>query len=333
MRHILSGDVATRVPSPREAPTELPEPAVASSFVPALVSAPADLPRLTSVATKLPPAEVIVPTALPFWLRRLTAVLNAQAEIRVQVVAVELHGAEAIRGRAEIRPEVVGVTLPAGSRSIAGRGLISALATMTLPAGVRELAGRAQILMSAAMALPAGVRELGARAAISAAVQTITLAGGTRSLGARGAITVSGVSQALTIPVIRMVKTTTTAGSGTSYATLPGFVADAAYPYSEVDSGVALSVPDDWPSYTGTVRAEVPHTGGSSPRYGQTQIYQSGTLRVTGAQQTASPGTSTAEWTGTIYPGDYFVIQWRGEGNFFQRPTAQAGAFLQITPS
>ena len=109
MRHILSGNIATRVPSVREAPTE-----------------PADLPRLTSVSTKLPPASVVVPTELPFWIRRIVGVVAAEAEI----------------------------------------------------------------LMSAAMALPAGVRELGARAAISAAVQTITMAGGTRSLGGRALISV-----------------------------------------------------------------------------------------------------------------------------------------------
>ncbi|UAJ15459.1 hypothetical protein SEA_PUPPERS_28 [Gordonia phage Puppers] len=247
MRHILSGDVATRVPSSREAPTELPEPVVASSFVPALVVAPADLPRLTSVATKLPPAEVIVPTTLPFWLRRLTAVLNAQAEIRVQVVAVELHGAEAIHGRAEIRPEVVAVELPAGSRSIAGRGLISALVTMNLPAGVRELAGRAQILVSAAMTLPAGVRELGARAAIAAAVQTVTMEAGGVTLAGRGAITASGVSQALA-GGDSFTRSDSSAGLGTGWsqygstgAVGTGIVSNAARSYIQTTDGTYYS--------------------------------------------------------------------------------------------
>lgn len=134
------------------------------------------------------------------------------------------------------------------------------------------------------------------------------------------------------VPPYQMTKTNTTAGSGTSYATLTGMVADAAYPGSIVDSGAALRVPDGITAYNAVVRAEVPHTGGTAPRYGQTRIYRNGSLVATGAQESNSPGTSFAEWSGSVQAGDYFVISWRGEGNFFNRPTAQAGAFLRITP-
>lgn len=104
MRHILSGNIATRVPSVREAPTELPEPAVASAVVPAIVVEPADLPRLTSVATKLPPASVVVPTELPFWIRRIVGVVAAEAEIRVQVLTWDMAGTEALRDRPRYAP-------------------------------------------------------------------------------------------------------------------------------------------------------------------------------------------------------------------------------------
>lgn len=134
------------------------------------------------------------------------------------------------------------------------------------------------------------------------------------------------------VPPYQMTKTNTTSGSGTSYSTLTGMVADDSYPGSIVDNGAALRVPDGITAYSAYVYAEVPHTGGSSPRYGQTKIFKNGSQVAEGSQVSSSPGTSFAEWSGTVQAGDYFVIQWRGEGNFFQRPTAQAGSFLRITP-
>lgn len=134
------------------------------------------------------------------------------------------------------------------------------------------------------------------------------------------------------VPPYQMTKTNTQNGQGTGYNTLTGMAADAAYPGSIVDNSAALRVPDGITAYNAVVRAEVPHTGGIAPRYGQTQIYRNGSLVATGSQESASPGTSFAEWSGSVQGGDYFVIQWRGEGNFLNRPTAQAGAFLRITP-
>lgn len=103
MRHILSGNIATRVPSVREAPTELPEPAVASAVV---------------------PASVVVPTELPFWIRRIVGVVAAEAEILMSAA----------------------MALPAGVRELGARGAISAaVQTITIGAGQRALAGRAQL--------------------------------------------------------------------------------------------------------------------------------------------------------------------------------------------
>lgn len=131
------------------------------------------------------------------------------------------------------------------------------------------------------------------------------------------------------VPPYQMTKTDTQAGQGTDYNTLTGMAADAAYPGSIVDNSAALRVPDGITAYSAVVRAEVPHAGGKG--YGQTQIYRNGLLVATG-RLSYSPGTSFAEWSGSVQAGDYFVIQWRGEGNISNRPTAQAGAFLRITP-
>ncbi|AKC02760.1 hypothetical protein AVT65_gp20 [Gordonia phage Gmala1] len=133
-------------------------------------------------------------------------------------------------------------------------------------------------------------------------------------------------------PVYGIIKTNTTTGSGTSYNTLTGMVADSNYPFTQISAGAALEIPSGVSPYVAYVRAEVPHTGGTAPRYGQTRIMRNGSEAATGSQQTASPGTSSAEWIGTVSAGDYFVIHWRGEGNFFNRPVAQPGAFLRVHP-
>lgn len=190
MRHVLSGNIPTRVPGVREAPTELPEPAVASTFVPAPVVAETDLPVDFSVATALP-AQAVVPTELPFWIRKIMGVLAGQAEIRVQVLTWDMAGTEALRGQGAIVVEPVSIDTGAPTQALRGRGAISALASMVLPAGARELAGRGAVLVSALMSLPAGVRTLGARGAVGAAVSTVSMSAGTRSLGGRAQISVT----------------------------------------------------------------------------------------------------------------------------------------------
>ncbi|AZS11783.1 hypothetical protein PBI_NINA_29 [Gordonia phage Nina] len=130
----------------------------------------------------------------------------------------------------------------------------------------------------------------------------------------------------------RMTKTNTQNGTGTGYLTLNGMAADSGFPGTLVDSGTTLRIPADASTYSAKVRAEVPHTGGSAPLYGQCQIVRNGSVVATGAQVTSSPGTSWVEWTGIVGPNDTFYISWRGEGNLFTRPTAQSGAFLSVVP-
>ena len=330
---ILSGYVPTPVPGPAEIRSVVPGSIVMPTPVPFPAVVGTEIPGPAVVATEIP-GPTVVATPLPFWIRQISGILQAQGEIQVQVLGVELDAAEALRGQGEVLSEVVGIQLSAPAQLLRGRGRISAVVGMILPAGLKTLAGRGRVLVaSAVMALPGGTKLLGGRGAITATRTGYKLTpAGTRILAGRGLFTVSGVSQTLNIPAYQMTKTNTTAGSGTSYATLTGMASDAAYPGSIVDNSAALRIPDGLPSYSATVLVNVPHTGGSSP-YGQSQIYRNGSLVATGAQQSASPGTSTVDWSGNVQAGDYFVIQWRGEGNFFQRPTAQAGAFLRVTPA
>lgn len=120
-------------------------------------------------------------------------------------------------------------------------------------------------------------------------------------------------------------------GTGTGWLQLSGLAADPAFPGTVV-SGDNIQIPAGASPYTAHIRMEVPHTGGISPRYGQCQLLRGGAVLAEGAQVSSSPGTSWAEWTGTVNPGDVIVAKWRGEGNLFSRPTAQAGAFVRITP-
>lgn len=331
---ILSGYVPTPVPGPAEIPTPVPGPAIVATEVPGPVVVDTEIPGPVIVPTPVP-GPTIVATDMPFWIRQVIALLEAEGEITVQILGVELDASAALRGRGEIPVQILGIETGAPTQYLRGRGRISAVVGMILPAGLKTLAGRGRVLVaSAVMALPGGTKILGGRGAITATRTGYKLTpAGTRILAGRGLFTVSGVSQTLNIPAYQMTKTNTTAGSGTSYATLTGMAAAAAYPGSIVDNSAALRIPNGLPSYSATVYVEVPHTGGTAPRYGQSQIYRNGSRVATGAQQTNSPGTSTATWTGTVSAGDYFVIQWRGEGNFFNRPTAQAGSFLRITPN
>lgn len=130
----------------------------------------------------------------------------------------------------------------------------------------------------------------------------------------------------------RLVSTSTVSGTGTSYLTLAGanYQADPAYPYTLYSSG--LVIPASVPVVNYNVTATFPCSGGAAPRYGQGRILLNGNVIAGGNQATGSPDTSTATWTGQLAPGDVLTCQWRGEGNFFNRPTLQAGAVLQAFP-
>lgn len=331
---ILGGYVPTTVPSLAEVPTRVPGPA-RDTVVPTRVPGPAVVETRIPTATVVPtsiPRPTVVPTPVPFWIRQTLGLLRAEGEITVQVVEIRLDAGEVLRGQGGIPVSIAGMDLPA-SGTLRGRGRVTATAAMVLSAAA-TLAGRGAVrALEAVMVLPGGSRVLAGRGRVSAAVQSIGLGAGSRTLAGRGAITVSSVTQYLPPTIFRMYKTNTTAGSGTSYNSLGGMVIDPAYGAANVNSGVALEIPSGIAPYTAVVRAEVPHTGGTVPRYGQTRISRNGVVVATGAQQSASPGTSFAEWTGTVQGGDWYVIEWRGEGNLFNRPTAQAGAFLQITPT
>lgn len=329
---ILSGYVPTPVPGPTEIPSPVPGSVVIPTEVPIPAVVGTELPTATMVPTRVP-GPVIVPTRVPFWIRQTLALLRAEGQITVEVVEIQLGADEVLRGQGGIPVSISGMDLPA-SATIAGRGRITAAAALVFSAAA-TLAGRGAVrALEAVMVLPGGSRLLEGRGQVSAAVQSILLGAGSRVLAGRGQITVSGVSQYLPPPIFRMYKTNTQNGNGTSYSSLNGMVIDPAYGPATVANNVALEIPADLPAYTGTVRAEVYHTGGTSPRYGQTRITRNGSVVSTGSQQSSSPGTSSAEWTGTVQGGDWYTIEWRGEGNLFNRPTAQPNSsFLRITPN
>ena len=131
----------------------------------------------------------------------------------------------------------------------------------------------------------------------------------------------------------RLYSTSTVAGTGTSWLGLAAanFQADPAYPYTLYSSG--LVIPANVPNYTATITGVFTNSGGTPPRYGQGRLLLDGTVIVEGNQATGSPDTSTATWTGTLYPGAVITAQWRGEGNFFNRPTLQAGASITAVPA
>ncbi|UJE15692.1 hypothetical protein SEA_LIGMA_37 [Gordonia phage Ligma] len=133
--------------------------------------------------------------------------------------------------------------------------------------------------------------------------------------------------------VYGFITQSTLAGSGASYGGIAGAnpVADSAYPYTVFSSGIVI--PPQCPVYSANLHAEFSHTGGTVPRYGQVRIHVNGNVVVEGNSQSASPGTSIADTNMDVAPGDVITCQWRGEGNFFNRPTLSAGAWCRVTPN
>ena len=174
---ILSGYVPTPVPGPTEVPTRVPGPVV--------------------VATEVP-GPTIVATPMPFWLRPITGILQAEAEIQVQVVGVTMDAAEALRGQGLLSAVISSMDLAPAAQFLRGQAAIRAVI-----AGGREveypvhLEGRGEILASGvAMILSAGVRSLAGRGAVTAggistALQALV------NLRGRGAVTAGGISTAL----------------------------------------------------------------------------------------------------------------------------------------
>lgn len=212
---ILSGYIPTPVPGPAEIPTPLPGPAVVATAVPGPVVVDTEIPGPVIVPTALP-GPTIVPTALPFWIQKVMGLIQAQAEIQVQVLNVGLDGSAALEGSGEIQAHIRGIETGAPTQYLRGRGRISALVGMSLPSGLKTLAGRGAVLVqNAKLALPGGTRLLGGRGQISATRTGFMLKAGTKTLAGRGEIQVSAGYPAMSPEV----STYTT--PGTSTYTLP----------------------------------------------------------------------------------------------------------------
>ncbi|QNL30164.1 hypothetical protein SEA_MARIOKART_37 [Gordonia phage Mariokart] len=132
--------------------------------------------------------------------------------------------------------------------------------------------------------------------------------------------------------VYRMQTTATLGGTGTSWLDIANWTVSSGYPYTLISSN-DLVIPAGLPVYRANLYAGGSISGGTAPRYGQLRIRVNGTVAVEGAQATGSPDTVSAFINSVdMTPGMMIDVQYRGEGNFFNRPTLAAGAYLSVTP-
>lgn len=135
------------------------------------------------------------------------------------------------------------------------------------------------------------------------------------------------------IPEYRMYRSGSNQGGvGTSYNLVTNMVAaDPAYEIDIISN--AIVIPYNTDPYTAVVYAQIVWTGGIQPSVG-CRIRRSGSDLVTGALQTNSANNATATTTVTVSGGDSFELYFRGEGNFFMRPSLVAGVntYLRVTP-
>ncbi|WKW86792.1 hypothetical protein SEA_CONLEY_6 [Gordonia phage Conley] len=122
-------------------------------------------------------------------------------------------------------------------------------------------------------------------------------------------------------------------GVGNSYRIVENMMSS---PESEDPSAFisdALVVSYEAEPYQALIYGQIQWSGGSFPQV-NCRIRRSGSDLVTGATVTNSSSYAYASWTGVVNPGESFELWWRGEGNFFMRPTLLAGVntFLQIEP-
>lgn len=121
-------------------------------------------------------------------------------------------------------------------------------------------------------------------------------------------------------------------GIGNAYAIVKDMAVDPETP-SEMFIDDALVIDYDMEPYTALVYGQIKWSGGNTPRV-NCRLVRNGSVLVTGAEVRNSSQLATASATVTVQPGDSFELWWRGEGNFFMRPTLQAGqdTFLHIEP-
>lgn len=134
------------------------------------------------------------------------------------------------------------------------------------------------------------------------------------------------------VPVFGILKSGTQAGAGTGWLSVSNQYADPSLGAWTVSPSGPATIPAQYGTYDAYIYAECYHTGGNSPRYGQTRLSIDGYV-VEGTQVSASPGTSVVSTTITLHGGSTIYWNWRGEGNFFNRPTLQpSGTKLTVTP-
>lgn len=222
-----------------------------------------EIPGPVIVPTPVP-GPTIVATPMPFWIRQITGILQAEAEIQVQVVGVHMDAAEALRGQGLLSAVISSMDLAPADQFLRGQASIWAVI-----AGDREveypvhLEGRGEILASGvAMILSAGVRSLAGRGAVTAggistALQALVNLRGqgrvtatptamkltdptARLLAGRGAITVTGVSQALSFMRQRMDKSGTFTPTQNTTTQVTGWASNSSYPATVTNNRMVI---------------------------------------------------------------------------------------------
>lgn len=309
----LRGSVPTRVPTPRVVPTAPPRVASVGSRVPVARVVETPIPAAVILPTRVP-GPTVVPTKLPPWVRKIMVAIAAEAEIRVQVVGVEMDGTEALRGQGAITVEPVSIETGTTPKEIGGRGRIEALVGMVLDAGVRELAARGAVsVVSAVMALPAGLREIRAQGLVQAVRTGYQLAPAGQSIRGRGAITVSGVSQALNFVRQRMVKSGTWSVTDNSTVQVTGWASDGTYPANVVSNGLVV---------TGAGQATI--SWNLTVNSGNASNWK---IRLNGSEVGSNTSGST---TRTLAEGDRIEV-WRSSVGFLTHSVT--GGYVEVIPT
>ena len=120
--------------------------------------------------------------------------------------------------------------------------------------------------------------------------------------------------------------TSSNSGTGNSYNQVTSLNLNGDYPRTVGDSN-RLHVPAHCPSsFQVTVSARGSYSGGMLPSTNLRIIHNGSNVATSGNNDLNVSATRT------VSPGDWFSLQFRGEGQLFNRPSLNSGATLTVTP-
>ena len=125
----------------------------------------------------------------------------------------------------------------------------------------------------------------------------------------------------------RFRTTSSLTGNGNSYLSVSSVAADT--PRTRMD-GQRLVVPNKCPdSFSAVIVASGSVSGGTLPQSNLRIVHNGANVSTSGNASSGSVSTST---TRVLRPGDSIELQYRGEGQLFNRPTLAAGATVTVSP-